>query len=149
MNLLYFRDYFWTMINMSSPKDKAVTEMRRILVAATSVLMVILALTGCNLQTNQPTTVPKTPTVNQNVTGLFAGASVATAGGDATIKVQTPNGTQTFSVSPNATLTLAGQACSINDLASIQAGNTSYNCTVLFNEQMGVFGVYVTGGTAK
>lgn len=34
-------------------------------------------------------------------------------------------------------------------LAAIQAGNASYNCTVVYNDQMGVFGVYVTGGTAK
>jgi hypothetical protein len=63
--------------------------------------------------------------------------------------VQTAGRTQSYSISPNATLTLGGKACSIDELAAIQANNTSYNCTVIYNDQLGVFGVYVTGGAAK
>jgi len=113
------------------------------------ILMVMLVFSGCNLQTNQPSTVPATMTANQNVTGVFAGVRVAAVGGNATVNVQTAGGTQAYSISPNASLTIGGKACSINDLAAIQAGNTSYNCTVIYNDQMGVFGVYVTGGTTK
>ena len=108
-----------------------------------------LALTviGCSVQTDQPGTVPSVQTANQNVTGVFAGVKVA--GGNATVNVNTPGGTQTYTISPNATLTLGGKSCSIDELAAIQSGNTSYNCTVVYNDAMGVFGVYVTGGTAK
>ncbi|MDO8578153.1 MAG: hypothetical protein Q7R50_03125 [Dehalococcoidales bacterium] len=123
--------------------------MKRKFFGIAGILLVMLVFAGCNLQTNQPTTVPKTPTANQNVTGVFAGVKVASAGGNSSINVQTAGGTQSYSISPNTTLTLGGQACTLNDLAAIQAGNTSYNCTVVFNDQMGVFGVYVTGGTAK
>ncbi len=109
--------------------------------------MVVPVLAGCNLQTNQPSTVPATQTANQNVTGVFAGVKVT--GANSTVTVQTAGGTQSYSISPNTTLTLGGKACSINELAGIQAGNTSYNCTVVYNDQLGVFGVYVTGGTVK
>ena len=122
--------------------------MKRIVLGLTGTLLVILVFTGCNLKTNEPSTVPSTPTANQNVTGVFAGVKMA-SGGNGTVSVQTAGGTQSYSISPNTTLTLGGKSCSINDLASIQAGNTSYNCTVVYNDQMGVFGVYVTGGTAK
>ena len=121
--------------------------MKRSLLGLASVLLVMLVLTGCNLQTSQPSTVPAVPTANQNVTGVFAG--VKATGANSTVSVQTAGGTQSYAISPNTTLTLGGKSCSINDLAAIQAGNTSYNCTVVYNDQMGVFGVYVTGGTAK
>ena len=123
--------------------------MKRIILGFGGCLLVMLVFTACNLQTDQPSTVPATPTVNQNVTGVFAGVKVAGPGQNATVNVQTAGGTQIYLISPNTTLTLGGKACSINELASIQAGNTSYNCTVVYNDQMGVFGVYVTGGTTK
>ena len=123
--------------------------MKRIILCLAGILLIVPVLFGCNLQTNQPSTVPATPTTNQNVTGVFAGVKVAGAGLNATISVQTAGGTQSYPISPNATLTLSGQICTLNDLAAIQAGNTSFNCTVVYNDQLGVFGVYVTGGTAK
>ena len=123
--------------------------MKRLLSGVACIFTVMLVLTACNLQTGQPSTVPANPTTNQNVTGVFAGVKVAGPGQNATVNVQTAGGTQIYLISPNTTLTLGGKACSINELASIQAGNTSYNCTVVYNDQMGVFGVYVTGGTTK
>jgi len=122
--------------------------MGRMFFIAACILTVILFPAGCNLQTNQASTVPATPTANQNVTGVFAGVKVAGAG-NSTVTVQTAGGPQSYSISSNTTVTLGGKACSINDLAAIQAGNTSYNCTVVYNDQLGVFGVYVTGGTVK
>jgi ABC-type Fe3+-hydroxamate transport system substrate-binding protein len=107
-------------------------------------LLAVVVMAGCSVQTNQPSTVPALPTTNQNVTGLFAGIN-AVPGGNSTIKLVTSNGTQTLPLAPNATFSLSGQACSLNDLAAIQAGNTTYNCSVLYNSQIGVFGVYVTG----
>jgi hypothetical protein len=124
------------------------SEMRNKVVFTAGVLFILFVAMGCNLQTNQPSTVPATPTANQNVTGVFAGVKAAGAG-NSTITLQTAGGMQSYSISPNATVSLGGKACSINDLAALQAGNTSYNCTVVYNDQMGVFGVYVTGGTGK
>lgn len=109
------------------------------------ILTVMPAAAGCNVQTDQPTTVPKLPTPNQNVTGLLTGVQ-ALPGGNSTVTIQTLDGPKTFPIAANTSLNLSGQACSINDLAAIQAGNTSLNCTVLYNDQLGVFGVYVTGG---
>ncbi len=120
--------------------------MKKIILAAFILFGITAA--GCNVQTNQPSTVPSLPTQNQNVTGLLTGVK-AVPGGNSTITIQTANGTRTFSVAANTTLNLSGQACSITDLAAIQAGNTSLNCTVLYNEQLGVFGVYVTGNSSK
>lgn len=110
----------------------------------TIILLVITFSAGCNVQTDQPTTVPKLPTANQNVTGLLTGVN-AEPGGNSTIQIQTANGTQIFTIAANTTFNLSGQACSIDDLAAIQAGNMSLNCTVLYNDELGVFGVYVTG----
>ncbi len=122
--------------------------MKRIFFFSAGLLLILAVAGACSVQTNQPSTVPTTPTQNQNVTGVFAGVNVV-PGGNSTIKVITVNGTQTLPIAPNATFSLAGQACSINDLAAIQAGNTSLNCTVAYNPQLGVFGVYVTGGGTK
>lgn len=122
--------------------------MKTILLAAACIFTAMLVSAGCNLETDQPSTVPATPTANQNVTGVFAGVKVASTG-NSTVNVQTAGGTQAYLISPNTTLTLGGKACSIDDLAVIQTGNTSYNCTVVYNDQMGVFGVYVTGVTTK
>ncbi len=119
--------------------------MKRLRLGLACILTAMLVSTGCNLQTDKPSTVPTTPTANQNVTGVFAGVKLA----NSTISVQTAGGTQSYAISPNTTLTLGGKACTINDLAAIQTGNTTYSCTVVYNDQMGVFGVYVTGGTAK
>mgnify|MGYP001602489745 CR=1 FL=1 len=137
------------MMDMSPSKMGQMMKMKRIDMVLAGILLIVPVLTGCNLQTDKPTPVPTTPTQNQNVTGLFGGVKVPAGGGNATVNVQTSNGTQTFVISPNATLTLGGQACTIDDLAAIQVGNTSYNCTVVVNDQMGVFGVYVTGGSVK
>ena len=123
--------------------------MKQIWVLTLGILVALSFAAGCSVQTEQPSTVPATPTANQNVTGLFVGATAAVSGGNATVNIQTSGGAQTFLISPNTTLTLGGKACTINDLTALQSGNNSYNCTVIYNNAMGVFGVYVTGGIAK
>ncbi len=84
----------------------------------------------------------------QNITGTVTGNPVTaptTAGGNETITITTPSGPQIFPVSPNASTTFAGQACTIDQLNQYVADNTTYNCSIVYTDQLGVIAINVAG----
>ncbi len=94
--------------------------------------------TGC---TKTPTTTNQTPT--QNITGTVTGNPVTTTTGNETITITTPSGPQIFPVSPNASFTFAGQACTVDQFNQYVADNATYNCTIVYDTMLGAVAVYV------
>ena len=102
--------------------------------------MVVLSV-GCATKT--PPAVPKAPT--QNVTGTLKDANTPAEAGQDVVTVETPQGLQTFPVTSNTTYTLEGKICTLEDInKAVEAANVSYNCTLVYDEELGAIGVYVT-----
>lgn len=89
------------------------------------------------------TPAPKAPT--QNVTGTLMDVNTPPEAGKDVVTVQTPQGLQTFPVTSNTTYTLEGKICTLEDINKVvEAANASYNCTLVYDEELGAIGVYVT-----
>lgn len=102
--------------------------------------MVVLSV-GCATKT--PPTVPTAPT--QNVTGILKDVNVPAEPGKDVITIETPQGLQTFPVTSNTTYTLEGKICKLEDInKAVEAANVSYNCTLVYDEELGAIGAYVT-----
>ena len=116
--------------------------MKKLVFMVTAVLLVMAVLSvGCTPKAAPPA--PAAPTT-QNVTGEFKGVTPATPGANATVTVQPAQGPPlTFSLAANATFAFEGQACTLEALENYIAANVSYNCTVVYDEQLDVIAVYV------
>lgn len=104
-------------------------------------ILALVAGAGCTSTTNPP---PMAGTTT-NVTGTVTGNPIVTNGGNETITITTPSGPQIFPVSPTASITFAGQACSIDQVNQFVTDNATYNCTIVYDDMLGAVAVYVTG----
>lgn len=103
-------------------------------------LVLTVLFVGCATKT---TLAPAAPT--QNVTGTLKDANTPAEAGKDVVTVETPQGLQTFLVTSNTTYTLEGKICSLEDInKAVEAANVSYNCTLVYDEELGAIGVYVT-----
>ena len=101
--------------------------------------MVVLPV-GC---AKTPPVAPKAPT--QNVTGTLKDVNTPADAGKDVVTVETPQGLQTFPVTSNTTYTLEGKICKLEDINKVvEAANVSYNCTIVYDDELGAIGVYVT-----
>ena len=115
--------------------------MKRLVFVVTGVLLATAILSvGCGAKT---TPAPAAPT--QNVTGTLKDANTPAEAGQDVVTVETPQGLQTFPVTSNTTYTLEGKICTLEDInKAVEAANVSYNCTLVYDEELGAIGVYVT-----
>ncbi len=97
---------------------------------------------GCTTKTTPPAQ-------NQTITGTVTGNPITTTGGNTTITITTPSGPQVFPVSPTPSTTFAGQACTIDQLNQLVADNQSYNCTIVYSDQLGVVAINVVGSSSN
>ncbi len=117
--------------------------MKRLVFVVTMVLLAMAILTvGCTKAT--PTPAAKTP-----VTGKLTEVNTPKDAGQDAITVQTPQGPTSVHVTDQTGFAFNGQFCTLDDLnAKIDAAaaaNTSYNCTIVYDEMLGALAVYVTG----
>lgn len=62
-----------------------------------------------------------------------------------TVTLHTDQGTQTFPITPNTTLTLDGQACTLDQLDALQASSgENFNCVVIYDDQGEVLSLNVS-----
>lgn len=85
------------------------------------------------------------PVTTTNITGTVTGNPITTTGGNQTITITTPSGAKVFPVSPTASITFAGKACSVDEFDQYVADNVTYNCTIVYDDMVGAVAVYVTG----
>ena len=115
--------------------------MRRFVFLITGILLATVILSvGCG---TKATPAPAAPT--QNVTGVLKDVNTPAEAGKDVVTVETPQGLQTFPVTANTTYTLEGKTCTLEELNKVvEAANVSYNCTLVYDEELGAIGVYVT-----
>ena len=101
-----------------------------------------LVLTALFVGCVKTTPAPAAPT--QNVTGTLEVINTPAEAGPDAVTIQTPQGLQTFPITPNTTLALGGKVCTLEDLDILEAANVSYNCTIVLDENMNVLAVEVT-----
>ncbi len=116
--------------------------MKRFVFVVIGILLAMMILSvGCATKT--PPAVPKAPI--QNVTGTLKDANTPVEAGQDVVTVETPQGLRTFPLTSNTTYTLEGKICSLEDInKAVEAANVSYNCTLVYDEELGAIGVYVT-----
>jgi hypothetical protein len=52
-----------------------------------------------------------------------------------TVTIETPKGPQSFAVSQNTQLTFQGQACTLDQLAELEASGENFDCTVVYDAE--------------
>lgn len=120
--------------------------MTRLMFVLTLVLLMLTAaLAGC---AKEEPAVTVTPAPTTNITGALEGENPpagAEAGVEAILTVVNPIGYQIFPVNPVPELTFGGKACTLEDLENYQASGLPYNCAIVYDNEMGALGVYVSG----
>lgn len=114
--------------------------MKRLVFVVTVALLAIAILSvGCSAKET-----PK-PAAKPPVTGILTDVNTPVEGGQATVKVND----QLVTVMPDTVLAFNGQFCTLDDLekklAAATAANTSYNCTIVYDDMLGALAVYVAG----
>ncbi len=108
---------------------------KAILVVTVLLLVLATVVVGCATKPSPAPTQP--PSVTEGTLGGVDTQKPA-------VTVETPKGRQTFPIGPNTGLTLNGQACSLDDLAALQASGEPYNCIVVYDEEGNTIAVNVT-----
>ena len=76
-------------------------------------------------------TLTLTPAQTQNVTGNLTNV-LTSPSGNATLTIQTPQGTQTIPVTENTTYSLNGRTCLLSEVGkAVAEANTTLVCTVV------------------
>lgn len=117
--------------------------MKRLVFVVTVVLMAMAILSvGCTKATPAPAA--QTP-----ATGALTGVNTPAEPGQDVVTVQTPQGPTAVHVEGDTVIAFNGQFCTLDDLeaklAAATAANTSYNCTIVYDDMLGALAVYVTG----
>lgn len=87
--------------------------MKRLGFVVTGIFLTILVLSGgCGTKATPPTA-PAAPAPTQTVTGNLTGVNTPAQPGPDVVTVQTPQGPQTFTVTPTTKYTLDGKACTL------------------------------------
>ena len=119
--------------------------MRRIFVPAMVAMLLIAAVAGCTKEESPPavTTTPA-PTIT---TGTLEGQTppAAPVSAEAIPTVVNRIGYQIFPVNPAPALTFSGKACTLEDLQKYQESGQPFECAIVYDEEMGSMGVYVSG----
>ena len=108
--------------------------MKRVVVFLSGALVLVLAvLAGCTSKPAAPA--PATQNVTQNVSGTVVSINTPSQPGQDQIVVQTPQGQQTFFITPGTNLSYNNTACPIEDAGKLITQNgTTYNCTIVYDE---------------
>jgi hypothetical protein len=115
--------------------------MKRFFMVSTGVLLAMTMLSaGC-----AKATPAATPAATPPVTGALTGVNTPAQAGPDVVTVQTPQGPTSVQVTPQTGLSFNGQFCTIDQLDALMTSNSSYNCTIVYDDQMGALAVYVTG----
>jgi len=96
-------------------------------------LAFMLVAVGCAAPAPTPpaTTPPATTPAVQTPVAVDEGPLGEVNPQTSTVVVETPQGPETFTVTPNTFLTLEGKTCSLEDLERLQASGVDYDCTVV------------------
>ena len=102
--------------------------MKRFVFVLAGILLVMMILSaGCS----KPAPAPSAP-VEKTGTGTLTDINTpAEAGADA-ITIKTPEGAATLPIAADATFSLNGQTCSLDQLAGLELAGVSYNCTYVY-----------------
>lgn len=117
--------------------------MKRLIFVVTVVLLAMAILSvGCTKATPAPAAKPP-------ATGALTDVNTPAEGGQDTVTIQTPQGPTAVHVTDQTGIAFNGQVCTLDDLeaklAAAAAANTSYNCTIVYDDMLGALAVYVTG----
>lgn len=103
--------------------------MKRFVFVLAGILLAMMILSaGCS----KPTPAPSAPEIKTN-TGNLTDINTPAEPGPDTITVQTPQGATTLPIATDATFSLNGQACTLDQLAGLELAGTSYNCTYVYS----------------
>lgn len=101
------------------------------LILGLTLLALTVLLVGC---AKAPTaTTPTTPAAPPQVTtsqGTLGEVNVPKS----TVTVETPQGPKPVAITPNTFLTFEGKACTLDELAQLEASGENFDCTVVYDE---------------
>lgn len=103
--------------------------------------MAVLAASCTQAPPATPTAPAATPPEVTSTEGTLGDVNVQKS----TVTVETPQGPQTFPITPNTALTLDGQACTLDQLTAVQAiSGDTFNCVVIYDDLGEVLSVNIT-----
>ena len=110
--------------------------MKRFVFVFTVVLLALAILSvGCGSTAPAAPAAPAAPPAATTVTGILKDINTPTEPGKDVVVVQTPQGLQTLTITPDTKFTLEGGACPLEDAGKLtDQGNVTYNCTVQYDE---------------
>lgn len=114
--------------------------MKKVVYVLLGLILVItmVAGTGCGSKTVKPAAKPP-------ATGTLTDVNTPGEAGQDTVTINTPQGNVAVQVTPQTGLAFNGQFCTIDDLEKKISANSSYNCTIVYDDMLGALAVYVTG----
>lgn len=95
-----------------------------------TLLALTLVIAGC---AKAPATTPPATTPPAKLK-IEQGPLTAVSPQKSTVTIETPRGSQTVKVGPKTVLTLEGQACTLEQLAELEASGGDFDCTVVYDE---------------
>lgn len=109
--------------------------MKRFALVLGAILVAVMLVTvGCTkpATTTPPAAPPAAETPKVSVTeGTLGTVDVPKS----TVTVETPQGPRAFPITPQTTLTFEGQACTLDQLAALEASGEFFDCTVVYDEE--------------
>lgn len=113
--------------------------MKKVVVLISGVAVLVLAAAGCT---------PKAaaPAVVDSVTGTITSINTAADPGPDQVTIQTPQGQQTFNISPDTDVSYNNTACAIEDAGKLVTQNgTPYTCTIVYDPTYNAIaaGIYI------
>ncbi len=116
------------------------------------IFLLALAVLAASCTQAPPAATTPAATTPAATTETHEGAVTATEGAlgevnvpESTVTVETPQGPQTFPITPNTALTLDGEACTLDQLDAAQASSgDNFNCIVTYDAQGDVLSLNVS-----
>ena len=97
-----------------------------------TLLAVTLIATGCAKPAAPPAPAPAAEQPKVSVTeGTLGGVDTQKS----TVTVETPQGPRAFPIGPQTALTFEGKACTLDQLAELEASGENFDCTVVYDEE--------------
>ena len=94
--------------------------------------LILLAVTLFTVGCAKPAATPPPAAVQPKVTvtqGPLADVNVPKS----TVTVETPQGPKAFPITPQTTITFQGKACTLDQLAELEASGDNFDCTVVYD----------------
>ena len=80
----------------------------------------------------------------QEVNGTLKDVNTPAEAGKDTVTVQSPQGPQSITITPDTNFTLDGKTCNFLDISkALDSGNQTYVCTVVYDDVLDAVAVYV------